>query len=196
MQFKAGDILACYGTDWTSRVIEFWTRGPSHVAVVAPLSPEEPDNLVLFESTSLCKTKCLIQGEFWDGVQAHPIRERIADYRGRVKIWRLVDQWTLCRNEASLLSEILTKYWVGIPYDMGGAMLSGTTVWKWTDLMKSTASQTFCSQLVAAMLQRLCRMGHTNPAVYHPASLLRRLKWEGKYRNLGWYRNVSVDSGD
>lgn len=192
MRYRPGDILACYGTDWTSRVISGWTLGPSHVGIVAPIHPDSRENLALFESTTLCKYPCLVTGEDWDGVQAHEISQRVRDYRGRVKVWRLVDQWTLCDSEAALLSEILTKYWIGVPYDEGGAMLSGTSVWKWTSLMKSTASQTFCSQLVAALLQRLGRMGHTNPAAYHPASLLRRLKWEGKYKNLGWVNNRKV----
>ena len=36
MHFEPGDLLIFYGRDFSSRVIEWATRGPSHVGIVCP----------------------------------------------------------------------------------------------------------------------------------------------------------------
>lgn len=85
MRFEPGDLLLFYGRDLSSRVIEWATRGPSHVGIVCPhlrppdlscaggsgetgtggeerretLAPRPGDTLLLFESTTLCDLPCL-----------------------------------------------------------------------------------------------------------------------------------------
>src|SRR6185436_10032410 len=39
MHFEPGDLLLFYGRDFSSRVIEWATRGPSHVGIVCPHPP-------------------------------------------------------------------------------------------------------------------------------------------------------------
>ena len=185
MEYRPGDLLAFYRSDTISPAIEFATFGPSHVGIVA----EYQGDLRVFESTSLCKTPDLATGRSWSGVQVQRIEDRIEQYGGKVKRLSLVDMWQLSTKESSLLSHILCKHWIGKPYDIGGAILSGTQVFKWTHLLPYPCEQLFCSQLVAACLMRLCRLGHENPAVYNPASLIRRVRREGKYSAPEWVDN-------
>lgn len=189
MQFQAGDILACYGAGWESNVIRWATWGPSHVGIVAPISPDAPNNLVLFESTTLCSHRCLITGEQWNGVQAQRITDRIKDYGGKVQRLSLMPAWELSKDESCLLSHILTKHYVGLPYDMEEALISGTRILKWSSFLPYPNGHLFCSELVSFCLMRLCRMGHDNPARFNPASMIRRLRREGKYGKPEWVDN-------
>ena len=189
MQFQAGDILACYGGGWQSSVIRWATWGPSHVGIVAPISPDAPNNLVVFESTTLCNHPCVITGRKWNGVQAQRIQDRIDDYSGKVQRFSLMPAWDLSTDEAKFLSHILTKHHVGIPYDTSEAVISGTRVFKWSSFLPYPNGNLFCSELVAFCLMRMCRMAQDNPARYNPASLLRRLRREGKYGPPEWVDN-------
>ncbi len=68
------------------------------------------------------------------------------------------------------------------PYDLRGALLSGTRLFKWTAFMPYPDLESlFCSELCAAALMRLQRMPLSNPSLYNPASLVRELRRCGTF---------------
>lgn len=197
MDFAPGDIAACYGRDWQSRLISWGTAsvlaprrlrvGPSHVAILC----EHAGDLAWVESTTCCPSPCLIRGRPVAGVQAHRPRDRIADYAaqgGHVDLYRLTEINRLEASESQLLSTILIDHFLlpGRPYDVAGALLSGTRLFQLTRLFPgANLDELFCSELVAAVAMRLNRMNHANPTRFNPARLLRTLVESGKYRCLG-----------
>lgn len=192
--FQPGDLAACYGRDWISRTISFGTAsllaprrlklGPSHVAMLCA----HRDATIWVESTTLCPHPCLILGYPLSGVQAHLPDNRVRDYvdaGGRVDVYRLSGIDKLSQEESQLLARILIKHFIGrrVRYDTGGALLSGTRLFKRTRLFpKADLHELFCSELVAAVLMRLNRMNRANPTRYNPACLLRQLVREGTYQ--------------
>ena len=191
MDFLPGDIAGCYGQGWTSKAITYGTVsllapkrlrvGPSHVAVIC----EYRGGPIWVESTTLCRHPCLIRGVHVCGVQAHLPEERIADYveaGGRVDLYRLSPVDRLSRSESELLTRILVKHFIGrmVSYDTGGALLSGTRLFKHTRLLpRADLDELFCSELAAKVYMRLGRLNRDNPTKYNPASLLRQLVREG-----------------
>jgi len=192
--FQPLDLAACYGADWTGRLISFGTAsvlaprrlriGPSHIALIC----EQHGSPVWIESTTLCAHPCVILGRHISGVQAHLPEMRIQDYAqsgGRVDLYRLSPIDRLSQPESELLTRILIRHFIGrqVTYDMGGALLSGTRLFKRTRLLPSAdLNELFCSELVAAVLMRLGRLNRANPTRYNPACLLRQLVREGTYQ--------------
>ena len=193
-EFQPGDLLACYGTEFVAKAISYGTAslfaprrlriGSSHVAVICPYG----DQPLWVESTTMCGHSCVILGHPVSGMQAHFPEDRIRDYvedGGRVDVYRLSPIDSLSKSESKLLSRILIRHFIGrmVTYDMGGALLSGTRLFKHTRLFpKADLHQLFCSELVAAVLMRLGRMNRANPTRYNPATLLRQLVREGTYQ--------------
>lgn len=178
MNWRAGDLLFFYGDCWTSRVIQWATRGPSHVGIVCPYH-EHGDLLV--ESTTLCDLPDVLDGEFRRGVQFQYVKQRIESYKGRVDRLRLVDGWWLDGNEHSLLCKWLLKQ-RDKGYDFIGAPISGTRVFKWTSFMPyPDLASLFCSELCAAVLMRLGRLPLSNASAFNPASLMRAVRRCGTY---------------
>lgn len=194
MKFQPGDIAACYGSCTASRFIELGTAsplaparlrvGPSHVAIFC----EHRDSVIWVESTALCRRPCVIQKRIVRGTQAHDPLDRIRDYTtagGRVDLYRLSPIHSLTGAESRLLEKVLIRHFVriGIDYDLGGALLSGTRFFRWSRLFPGADfHRLFCSELVAAVLMRLGRMNHENPTRYNPARLLRELVTRGTYQ--------------
>lgn len=190
---KPGDIMACHGTDIISQVIRYGTAsmfgpsrlrfGPSHVAMIVPWV----EGKVWFESTSLTKEHCIYRGRSVRGVQVHSPFARIDEYVGAggfVDVYRLSDIDQLTKEECDLLQKIVFKHFLPneVDYDTIGAIISGTRVLKMTRLLPSDALRSvFCSEVLAAILQRLHRMNRANPTKFNPACLLRRLITEGTY---------------
>lgn len=187
--YQPGDVAACFGTDVAARVISLATasplapRGlryaPSHVAILCP----HEDRPLWVESTTLCGHPCQMRGQATAGVQAHPPARRIADYMeagGRVDIYRLHGLSKLSAEEVRLLHRILVKHLLaeGGCYDLPGALISGTRLLRF--LPGAELRDLFCSELVAAVLMRLGRLNHANPARFHPGRLLRDLVRTGK----------------
>src|SRR5262249_55067699 len=128
---------------------------------------------LLFESTTLCDVPCALTGKRRAGVQAHDPAARVAGYDGRVALLRLAPAWRLNKDETALLHKWLMHV-ASEPYDLCGALLSGTRLFKWTALMPyPDLGSLFCSELCAAALMRLYRMPLANPSLYNPASLVR-----------------------
>jgi hypothetical protein len=179
-RWEPGDILIFFGTDWSSRVIELATRGPSHVGIVS--RRHDDCRPLLYESTTLCDLPDRLTGRQCAGVQAHEPEERVRAYFGRVARLRLAPAWRLNRYEADLLGQMLDHVH-GANYDLCGALLSGTRLFKWTSLMPyPDLGSLFCSELCAAVLMRLGRLPLSNPSAYHPAALVRRLRRCGVYQ--------------
>ena len=193
-EFQPGDLMACYGTEFVARAISYGTAslfaprrlriGPSHVAMIC----RHRDLPLWIESTTLCRHPCVILGHSLSGVQSHFPEDRIRDYvkdGGRVDVYRLSAIDRLSQPESELLSRILIRHFIGrmISYDTGGALLSGTRLFKRTRLLpKADLNELFCSELVAAVLMRLGRMNRANPTRFNPASLLRQLVRHGTYQ--------------
>lgn len=177
-ELQHGDVLAFYGTDWTSRVIELATRGPSHVGIIV----EHDGAPLVVESTTLCPWPCAILGNRTSGVQAHHWEDRILTYPGRIDRLRLAPHWQLVPAESAMLADLLLRHWIGRPYDLRGALISASKFFKLTRWMPyPDMSSQFCSELVAAVLMRINRMPIANPARYNPAGLIRALRACGTY---------------
>ena len=185
-RLEPGDILAFYGDGFSSRLIELVTWGPSHVGIVAKWEVPDIDGdwvsrIVLVESTSLCVRPCLVAGQHISGVQAQDPWQRIGDYNGQVRRYRLADHWTLGSDEEDLLTAMCRR-WMGRSYDYRGALWSGTKILKWLPrLPYSDLGSLFCSELIAACLQRLGRLCVSNAGVFNPGSLVRTLVKSGVY---------------
>ena len=196
MHLQAGDVFACYGTDRAGRLIRAWTTLPpplaprglragiSHVAIAAP---DPRGQMAWWESTSLGDRKCLVQGRVVRGVQVHDPEARMADYiraGGKVVIYRLVEIDQLTSIEQHNLFVMLRGYVKRrTSYDFAGAAISGLQICSLIRWLKvADDDELFCSELIAAVLQRLCRMNRENPARFHPARLLRTLVRQGTYR--------------
>ena len=128
-------------------------------------------------------------------------REALGDYLkrgGHVVVYRLTDFDALTPGEILQLWRMLCRC-VGSSYgsrpatcyDTKGAAFSGTRVWKWLPFSSCDRDAMFCSELIAALLQRLCRMTRRNPEVFHPGSLLRTLVRQGTYYRLCDFRTAS-----
>jgi len=193
-EFQPLDIAACYGRGFTAKAISYLTAsalapqrlkvGPSHVAVLTRFQ----GNMVWVESTTLCKHPCAILGYHVDGCQSHLPEDRVRDYvetGGHVDVYRLSPIEGLSTLESELLTKILVLHFIGqrVTYDLGGALLSGTRILKWTRFLpQADLNELFCSELVAAVLMRLGRMNRNNPTRFNPASLLRLLVRQGTFQ--------------
>lgn len=189
--FQPLDIAACYGTGFTAHAIRWGTAsllaprrlrcGPSHVALCCAFH----SRMLWVESTTLCPHPCVILRRPVSGCQAHLPELRIQDYvatGGHVDLYRLSPIEQLSQDESDLLTRILVRHFIGqeVSYDLGGALLSGTRLFKRTRLLPSAdLNELFCSELVAAVCMRLGRMNRSNPTRFHPAGLLRELVRQG-----------------
>ncbi len=191
---EALDLAACFGGDAVSRTISIGTASlfapkrlklcPSHVAVIC----QQNGSPLWVESTTLCQHPCVIRRKCVSGAQAHLPEHRIQDYvkvGGRVDLYRLTPIDRLCHAESELLTRILIRHFVGrdVSYDTGGALLSGTRLFKHTRLFpRADLNQLFCSELAAKVLMRLGRLNRDNPTKFNPATLIRRLVRDGTVR--------------
>ena len=185
------DLAACFGSDAVSRTISIGTAslfapkrlklGPSHVAVICV----QNGSALWVESTTLCEHPCVIRRECVGGAQAHLPEHRIQDYvnaGGRVDLYRLTPIDRLSHAESGLLTRILITHFIrrDVSYDTGGALLSGTRLFKHTRLFpRADLNQLFCSELAAKVLMRLGRLNRDNPTKFNPATLVRRLVRDG-----------------
>ncbi len=186
-QLEPGDIIAFYGDDVRSRAISYVTGfGPSHVGIVAQWELTDARGvirreLVLVESTMLCKHPCLVAGELVAGVQVQCPTLRIDDYQGRVEIVRLSKHRKLLGDEVQKLTDHLHS-WLGTPYDFRGALWSGTRILKYLPwLPHNDLGSVFCSELIATALQRLSLLCVWNAGLFNPASLVNTLVRSGVY---------------
>lgn len=205
LSFQPGDIFACWGTDSVSRLISVATsslRGPiryapSHVAMACPWQRDHPASCHWYESTTLTGRHCLSALRQVSGAQVHEVRDRIADYVARggcVRVFRLtpidaLDPEDVCHLRAMLGEFLGSGADSPIGYDSAGAVLSGTRVMKRLTIWHNNLDKLFCSELIAAVLQRLCRMNRRDPAWFNPGRLLRELMRQGSYYHADTFRH-------
>ena len=203
-QPQAGDVFACWGSDWTSRFISLETSSqlgpyamrfaPSHVAIACPRwFPKNHLECYWWESTSMTSRHCLEAGKTVSGCQVHRIPDRIADYvhaGGQVQVYRLTAFDALSEADVITLRALLGQC-VGdsedierqpVTYDTAGALCSGTRIIRRITFWRNQMDALFCSELLAAVLQRLGRMCRQNPSEFTPGQLLRKLLGEGTYK--------------
>lgn len=201
---QAGDLFACWGGDWLSRAISLETSsllgptpmrwGPSHVAIACPRwFPLHHLQCYWWESTTLTQRPCLEADRPVSGCQVHPIVSRLHDYTrggGRVSVYRLTEFDALTERDVTQLRALLGQC-VGdvddtkrqpVTYDTAGALCSGTRIIKRFTLWRNQRDTLFCSELLAAVLQRLGRLCRQNPSEFTPAKLMRKLLTEGTYQ--------------
>jgi hypothetical protein len=200
--FEPGDIIACYGTDAVSRIISAGTfsllapRGtriaPSHVALISEIDGSP----WWCESTMLADRECVLQKRKVRGVQVHYPEDRTRDYvysGGQVVVFRLSPIDQLAEEDKANITQMVRGFInQEASYDTIGALISGTRVLKRTRLIPFLAKwlhidldSLFCSEMIAAILQRTCRMNRDNPTKYSPGSLVRELIDQGTYKIAG-----------
>ena len=207
---RPADVFACWGTDWVSKGISLETSltswitapsglrwSPSHVAIGCSRYAPDHDRAYWFESTSRSQRLCLGSGRSVHGFQVHAVEDRIGDYikpGGRVVQYRLTDIDALDELEQANLRRVLYQ-WVGdenkdaASYDTTGAAFSGLRLLPYLPCSRADLESLFCSELVAAVLQRCCLMNRSNPARFNPGRLLRTLVRQGTYKQLREYGN-------
>ena len=168
--WNPGDLLAFYGTGLASWCIEWGTWGPSHVGLVI----SKAGRPLIIEATTLCPLPCEIQKRVVDGVQVHDPAQRIQSYAGRVIRLGLVVP------KDGDASHELTQYalgFVGEPYDLPAALMSGT---HWTKFLRCVPypdlASVFCSALCAHLLMFANRLNWSDPNYYNPANLVRAVR--------------------
>jgi hypothetical protein len=192
---QPGDVLAFWGEGWMSRLISWgtlpqygWRPAPSHVALVIHAPDRGP---VIFESTTLRASPCLVHERPVRGCQFHTVSQILRE-PGRARVLRLAPDWTLTPEESlKLWASADLKVRAGIDYDVLGAVRSGR-LFAFRRLFPAAALETlFCSELVASHLQLVDRFPLENPSRHSPARLVRTLLDIGLYR---WH-DVSQHSG-
>ena len=141
----------------------------------------------------LTSRHCLEAEKPVSGCQVHRIRERLQDYvlpGGCVQVYRLTEFDALSSHEVTQLRALLGQCVgdaedpdrVPVTYDTAGALCSGTRIIKRLTFWRNQMDALFCSELLAAVLQRLGRLCRENPSSFTPGQLMRRLLSEGTYR--------------
>jgi len=202
---QAGDVVACWGRDFASLWISFWTsilfwpfapRGlrwsPSHVAIIADGFQERPE-LLWYESTTMCAHHCLFDGRPRSGVQVHRIATRVDDYKqagGRVEVYRLTPGHRLSRRKRQQLRDFLVEYLENdTQYDMRGALGSGLQIFYRLPVTRlilaavCRGADLFCSDLVARLQMRLELLKEFRDTdEINPGGLMRLNVREGLYQ--------------
>lgn len=184
MTYLPGDLIFFQSkSDHMSRLI-WWSQlltmqnpfkvKPTHVGIMAYVN----DTPLLFESTTLCRHPCIITGKHIDGIQAHPVEERIADYPSSPITLRLHKECQFTKNESIKLTTLLLNR-IGQRYDPITAALSVT--WFLKRCLDPQLNTLFCSALCARTLQCMNRMNWQNPELLSPALLYHTLINTGVY---------------
>lgn len=166
-KLKTGDIVLFSGKGFISAGIKFATRSKwSHVGMVIILP--EYDFVVLWESTTLSKTKELKSGALKRGVQIVPLSERIKNHDGDVAIRSLegieFDSGTL-QSLMSFRKEIAGRDYEKDQIELLKSAYDGPFGGNEEDL-----STLFCSELCAEAYQRLGLLSEDKPSnEYTPA---------------------------
>jgi len=188
VNLHTSDLLAFYGVDWLSRLIQWRTRsasaprfGPNHVGVVGYI--DDPHKLngsgryrsVLFESTTRNTQPCLLRRQKFSGLQAQSINLRVSDYvrsGGRVELYRLRHDITF--SQVEFLNDYMRKrVSEAVPYDTFGAIGSSRWYWVIASLWRTDLESVFCSEFAAECDMKINRLPPDNPASYSPAHLVR-----------------------
>lgn len=199
MSFLPGDIIGFSGGGHTGRLISVATLGwpfswpvawssLSHVGIVAPWHHSQTNDLLLFESTSLCDEPCEILGRKIIGVQAHAIGKRIRSYHDQGGVaWHYPLMQPLDVEQLFRLA-VFCRQSLGTGYDTRGAFDS-------RDLPigrifravagREDLARLFCSEFCAAALRRAGAWSIENVSGMNPNRMVRRAIREGVLRYPG-----------
>lgn len=179
--FNSGDIIAFYSSESLfGRVIQFFTRGPSHVAIVC----YRDDRLLAWHASKGESTSCALCNRDGDGVHAVEVRSLI-EQAAPGTVFRLpINRPLEGRQIARLLGFLTTRD--GHRYDTSRALSAGRwSRWMWPE---ETNWQTwFCSELVIASLVEcgvLNQYSARSPAAWQPKDVVKRLVKIGMYREM------------
>lgn len=176
---KPGDMLGFSGYDLSGIGINLGSGGLpffglSHIGIIARYN----GILRLFESTTLCKLPCIIQGKSVSGAQVHDIKRRCEGYNGKVYNLRLKKELT--PEQSKKLTNFLVKD-VGKPYDLLGAGISGGWFLRKIKaiLRPQDLNNLFCSEWCASALNEIDVFHTGNASTWNPNSLYRESKRRG-----------------
>lgn len=158
--FAPGDILGFSSHTLTGAAINVATYGIpfwslSHVGIIADLDalhaarPTDAPLSLLFESTTLSRLRCVVQGERVRGVQVHFPADVIADYPG--KAWHYPLATPLRPLASARLTSFLLRQ-IGKDYDQIGAFRAGGVGYSWLEsrLRPENLESLFCAELCVA----------------------------------------------
>jgi hypothetical protein len=166
MNLRPGDIIGFAGGGHIARSINAGTwgwpfrhprawRGISHVAVVAPRTTSPSDSLVLFESSTLATTPCLIQGKVVQGVQCQDLKVRLQWYADRGgTAWHYSLRKPLSESAVVLLGRFCRDH-IGVRYDVRGALNARSTpiAWLRRKFTREDLTELYCNEFVGAALR-------------------------------------------
>jgi hypothetical protein len=171
--YNVGDLIGFSGHDWLSAGINLGTYGIpglslSHVGIIG----EHHGKIVLFESTTLSKLPCLVQGKVVSGAQVHDIADRLDSYRGRA--WHYPLYRSLFPHERRALNQFLFAH-VGRPYDAIGAFRSAGIGFSLVESMlrRADLGSLFCSEWCAAAHATIGLFPTGNVSRWNPNRLVR-----------------------
>ncbi len=183
---KPGDIIGFTGANPVSDMINLGTYGIprvscSHVGIIGEYNGEQ----LLFESTTLDDTPCVIQGKCVAGTQAQRLADRLASYQGRV--WHYPITRPLYDHERSRMNQFLLDH-IGISYDKLGAFRSNDHL----SLIESffheeNLHSIFCSEWCAATHNHIGLFSTSNASRWSPNRFLRAERFYGTL-----YRRTSL----
>jgi hypothetical protein len=179
MAIQDGDIIGVSGEGLTSAVINLGTFGLprvgiSHVGIVC----HHGNDALIYESTTLGRPPCVIQGKTVSGVQAHYLQDYVEFVPG--KIWHYPLRRELYNHEAARLGYVLDRQ-VGKAYDFGGAIRSGGAVFRTLQacLRAEDLATIFCSEYVAHALRQIGLMQIKSVSSWNPNYLCRHVTKTG-----------------
>ena len=156
-----GDIVLFSGGGFTSNLIKFGTLSEwSHIGLVLKLP--EHDLILLWESTTLSKTKDIRTGKLHSGVQLVSLRDRISNYKGDVAI-RLLQGANLSQEALKRLMELRIQL-RGKPYEQSKLELFKSAWDGFFGRNKENLSSVFCSEQVAEAYQALGLVSEDKPS--------------------------------
>ena len=153
----------------------------SHIAVAA--RHPETDEVVMFESTQACKLPCLIVGKRVDGVQCHPVIDRMLDYgEGEFFVYPLTHPLSDEENR-KLFAYCIAKAKAGVPYDYFGAFRSRLLglgwLERWLFPREENLEAEFCSGFVGDVERELGRYDSGNVENWAPSPFTRDMRRQG-----------------
>lgn len=169
---RAGDLVGFSGYDLVSALVNIGSCavpffGLSHIGILAEYKGE----LLIFESTTLCKQPCFVALKPVSGTQCHRLPERVQAYNGKVFHYPLACPLSYLRKQA--LTDFLMSE-IGRPYDMAGAICSGGRLFAKFQAMLFGENQKhlFCSEWCAAAHRQVHVFNTINASKWSPNALI------------------------
>ncbi len=175
---KPGDIIGFSGRSLRSDFINLATGGiprwsNSHVGIIGASNCQ----MYMFDSVEKART-CGISFNFHRGVQAHHLKDVLADYRGRV--WHYSLYRRLYPHESKRLTTFLEGS-LGNGYDKAGAIRSSGFLFALLNslIYGQDLNEKFCSEYAAAAEARIGIFHTVNASRWSPNKLVRAMRRAG-----------------